>query len=729
MVGKRLGHYRILARLGEGGMGVVYRAEDLNLRRAVALKILPDSLATDPIARERLVREARSASRLNHPNIATIYEADEQDGELFFAMEYVEGEALSRRLRAGPLAVPELLRIGVQVADALQEAHRHGVVHRDIKPGNIMIRPDGAVKVVDFGLAVRTEAATPALGMTDLASTNTRPFESVGVRLTQEGHTAGTIAYMSPEQARDGVVDSRSDIFALGVVLYQAVTGRPPFRGQNPLAIAAAIIHDEPPPPREVAPSVPVGLQEVIQRCLSKDPEQRPQTAAAVSEALHALEEGGTASTVRRVLGRRPVSRAALLGTLAVLAVTALLIMIVSGGRAGPQVSDDEARRLFEQGREYHSRGYTLSNLRFAIQKYEQALALEPGNPWIEAELANVLATVEMEFPADGQRERARSLVEHALAERDDLVAGWIARGRLLLLDGQPEAALEAARRARRLSPSEHGGYVVGGRALIALGRADEGLDELRRGTEVGRGHVFARSALASALLRQGRLDEAAPEYRAVLGYAPDYPVALNNLAAIYLLQGRYLDAIPLLERSVRLQDDDAAVSNLGSAYYHLDRMEEAIAAYKKAVELSPPGYPRYKRNLAEAYEKAGDATAAREWYEKAVGDADRAVAGGRATTAYRLDRAFCLAKLARLDEAVAAIDAELAAQPDDLFVLYTAAQVHAIARNREQALRFTRSAVEAGYPREDVRRDPVFEPFKDDRELLAILTAPALPQ
>jgi tetratricopeptide (TPR) repeat protein/tRNA A-37 threonylcarbamoyl transferase component Bud32 len=718
VLGRKVGHYQILRRVGEGGMGEVYQAEDLKLRRPVALKLLPEAFTHDPVARERLLREARAASRLSHQNIATIYEVGEHAGRLFLAMEYVDGEPLSRRIRAGPLPANEVIRLGAQVADALHEAHAHGVVHRDVKPGNIMVRRDGAVKVVDFGLALRTDA--PA------AKSTKEVTSTVAVRLTHEGHAAGTVSYMCPEQAHDGIMDSRGDIFSLGVVLYEAATGHVPFTGKNPLAIAAAIMSEEPVLPRKLVPTLPTALQEIVLHCLAKDPTARPQTAALVRDALVAAGEGVSTLTVRRVLGNRSPRIGLILGTtgaaLGALALAAVVDWLQEPSR--PRIENVEARWCYEQGLAYEDRGYTRRYLEMAQTQYEEALKLEPDNPWIQAQLANLLSRLALQYPSPERIRRAQELADVVLERHDDIAAAWLARARLALIHDDPAAAAQSAQAAKRIAPKDHDAYVLRGLALLGRGRAEDGMKELRQGMEVGReGHIWAGSALARALYDQGRVDEAAVEYEKVLKIARDFPQALNNLAAIRLAQGREEESIPLLELSLNLQHDEIAAANLGTAYYYLGRPEEAISAYKIAVEEAPD-FPSYKRNLAEAYEKLGNKDKANEWYEKAIGDCDRALAGDAWKVEFAIDRAFCRAKLGRLDEARREIAEALVRAPQNMYLLYAAAQVHALAGDPEQAYGLVRRAVAAGYPRKEFRRDASFQAFHGDPEFLAILTA-----
>jgi serine/threonine protein kinase len=280
MIGRTISHYKVVSKLGEGGMGVVYLAEDTKLDRQVALKFLPPGLAAREDTRKRFVQEAKAASSLDHPNICTIFEINETpEGQMFISMPYYDGETLQERIARGPVPVDEAVDIVHQLASGLAEAHTEGIVHRDIKPGNILLRSNGQVKIVDFGLA---KLATET-------------------RLTKTGSTLGTVAYMSPEQARGDEIDGRSDLFSLGVVFYELLTGRLPFRGDHGAAIVYSILHTDPEPLATHRDDMPAGLQEVVSRALAKDAGERYQTAGEFKGALAELgwvgaSHAGTAS-------------------------------------------------------------------------------------------------------------------------------------------------------------------------------------------------------------------------------------------------------------------------------------------------------------------------------------------------------------------------------------------------------------------------------------------------
>jgi len=322
--GTKFGPYEILDPLGAGGMGEVYRARDTRLERIVAIKILPDQFSSDPELKQRFEREAKTISSLNHPHICTLYDVGHQDGIDYLVMEYIEGESLSQRLAKGSLATDQMLKIGIQIAEALDNAHRHGITHRDLKPGNIMMAKSGA-KLLDFGLAKPTKAITAARDSD--AATRSRAAHPI----TRQGHIAGTLEYMSPEQIEGKKADPRSDIFALGAVLYEMATGKRAFEGKSTISVASAILEKDPEPISKIQPMSPPALEHVVKTCLAKEPDERWQSAADVGRELRWISESGSkAGEPPPVISRRKRRERALW-------IAGAVVMVLAAAYAGWQ--------------------------------------------------------------------------------------------------------------------------------------------------------------------------------------------------------------------------------------------------------------------------------------------------------------------------------------------------------------------------------------------------------
>ncbi len=320
--GTRLGPYEIADQLGAGGMGEVYRATDTRLDRTVAIKVLPEHLASDPQRRERFEREAKAVSSLNHPHICTLFDVGEQDGTHYLVMELVEGETLQQRLEQGRLPLDQALEYAIQIADALDKAHRQGVVHRDLKPGNIMITKSAGVKLLDFGLAKLKGDASEVSPLSQM------PTQDPSAPLTAEGTIIGTLQYMAPEQLEGKEADARTDIFAFGAVVYEMVTGKKAFEGASQASLITAIMSAQPRAMTQLQTMTPPSLDHIVTRCLDKDPDMRWQTAADLMHELNWVTDFsaqiGTASVETPSKGREFI----LLSALGVLLISTLFLAV-----------------------------------------------------------------------------------------------------------------------------------------------------------------------------------------------------------------------------------------------------------------------------------------------------------------------------------------------------------------------------------------------------------------
>ena len=355
VLGRTLNHYKVVARLGRGGMGEVYAAEDTKLGRKVALKVLPAEMAGNPERRARFEREAKAVAALNHPNIVTIHSVEEAEGVHFITMELVDGRSLSEIIPPHGMALTPFLDRGIAMADALSAAHEVGITHRDIKPDNIMIGADGRLKVLDFGLAKLRDDAARADGVTQL------PTQSV----TQEGKIVGTVAYMSPEQAEGKKVDARSDVFSMGIVLYQMATGRRPFQGDTAISTLSAILKVTPPPITDLNQSLPRHLGRVIGYCLAKQPDKRYQSALELRRELEGLREESESGELQvsstSITAAKPASSGKWIGlgagAVGLVVVALLALKFLPGGdtdtaapAAGASLANMEMVRLTTSG-------------------------------------------------------------------------------------------------------------------------------------------------------------------------------------------------------------------------------------------------------------------------------------------------------------------------------------------------------------------------------------------
>jgi serine/threonine-protein kinase len=580
LVGRTLGHFKIESRLGAGGMGIVYRASDEKLRRQVALKVLPPALIGDEERRQRFFREARSAAAITHPNIATVYEIGEADGQVFIAMELVEGKTLRERLAAGPLPIDRALHLARGIARALAKAHQSGVVHRDLKPDNVMVGDDEHCKLLDFGLAKLFDSEAPASdgsGETATAS-----------GATAEGRILGTPGYMSPEQARGKAVDPRSDVFSFGVVLYEMVTGKRAFAGDTGMDLLISISRDPVPPASSSIAEVPPELDRLIARCLEKSPEARYPECSAVTADLERLTTHSSLSQ-RIPLAARPVRK---WRRLAIGFGIAAALLAIGGSRfrwtvtrstrpaLKPMVLTDLPRPTNvkpEALAEYDAGVQKLrdDNWAVAYDHFAKAAALDPS--FALAWMRYALTSPYYDPPARTQEifRRATEL-RGGLGERDQLFLDALEP----VILREPPDPREAARRlelATKRFPGDAELFVILGFRLASAGDWAGDLAAARRASELDPKSGDAWQSQARALGKLGRYDEAVKVMKRGIEEVPSCNDCCGDLTLLYDSQGQCADGETTARQSVLKSDHGLAYRDLAREMFVLGRPLEAV--------------------------------------------------------------------------------------------------------------------------------------------------------
>ncbi|MCI0419375.1 MAG: protein kinase [Acidobacteria bacterium] len=610
--GTQISHYRVESLLGAGGMGEVYLAHDLSLDRSVALKVLPRTLEGDAWRSRRLIQEAQTASAINHPNVCVIHEVGESnDGRSFIAMEYVEGELLASRIKARPFDLKETVEIGIQVADALEEAHSKGIIHRDIKPSNIVITPKGQAKVLDFGLA-RMAAPDNPVPIGD-RSTQAR---------TETGILLGTVEYMSPEQALGREVNARSDIFSFGVVLFEMAAGRRPFTGKNPLDTIDRIAHAEPEPVSRLNKAISSELQAIISKCLEKDPQRRYQSAGELMQELVALKQ-----EVRPRFNRNMRLILALLGALLVLPLLPSAQQLISRwlevGELPSEkyvavlpfhvVGDDPACKAFADGLME-----TITSKLSELEQFQQTLIVVPAADVRERGVTSVSTAqatfgVTLAITGSVQREGNRVRLTLNLSDAKTLRQVWS------LVDDYILTNL----------PALQDGVIVKLARTLDLGLRPEMQQVIAAGrTKVpdaydfylqGRGYLQRYDKVEN-------LDLAAELFTRAAQKDPEYALAYAGLGELYwrkyeaTLDTQWIEsAVANSQRAAQLNDQLPSVHvTLGIVYTGKGQHDQALAEFQQALNIDRDNDDA-QRGLARAYEARGDLQQAEDAYLKAI--------------------------------------------------------------------------------------------------------------
>jgi serine/threonine protein kinase/tetratricopeptide (TPR) repeat protein len=782
VIGTTIQHYRIGERLGAGGMGEVYRAEDMRLGRPVALKFLPASLKTDAESRARLLNEARAASMLRSPNIAVTYDIGEDGGTDFIVMEYVDGQLLSERVGAGPLPVGEAVDVGMQVADALDEAHARGIIHRDIKSANLMRTPRGLVKVLDFGLA-KFVAGGAARDLTQ-------------AQMTMAGMVVGTISYMSPEQALGRAVDHRADLFSLGVVLFELLTARVPFDGASPTEIIDRILHEIPPPPSRYASTVPAALDAIVARALEKDPEFRYQHARDMRHDLHQV-----AQELEGVVPRGSARIAAAAAAAPVQnSVAVMTFSNITREPADDWIGTGIAETVSSDLKNIHgltvigrARVYDALRNLSTDAHLKDSLAIDIGHrlgaTWVvvggfQRIGDRVRITANFVEVATGEVRRTVKVdgrIDDIFGLQDKIVFE-LSQGLNVVLKGTEIADIE---RQETASVDAYESYARGmmnmrqatrdsidraiaafedatrhdpeyARAWAALGGAfglkanflsipdmlNQAVDIERRALAIDPQLADAHIWLGAALLSLGSVDEAIAELREALTLEPENGQAYQTLArACWVGKGDFASAIPLFERAIEL-NPEAGYSYLQLSLLlawegQLDRAHDVAA---RAVELQEQFISgNLGLQIVGAHSRLGYVHYLKGQHEDAIREYERELAFIGASDHALRDRTLielnvkigaAYLRLGRHDDAerhfaraMKSFDARVANGADDPFTRYYIATLHALrgegARAIESLERVARRLPRLTEAR--ARRDIDFESLRDDPRFIAV--------
>ena len=595
IIGKTVQHYRIDRRLGAGGMGEVYRAEDIRLGRQVALKFLPHGLKSDPESRARLLTEARAASMLRSPNIAVTYDIGEHGGADFIVMEYVEGELLSQRVANGPLPLRDTLEIGLQVADALDEAHSRGIIHRDIKSANLMRTDRGLVKVLDFGLAKFIE---------DRGS----DAEVTQQQVTVAGMVLGTVSYMAPEQALGHPVDHRSDIFSLGVVLFELATGRMPFTGGSPTEIIDHILHEVPPPPSRYDAQIPSGFDAIVAHALEKAPSYRYQSAREIRDDLRGLArdlDGAPHGTTSRIAASLPHGPGGVDNSVAV-----MTFANITREPVDDWIGTGIAETVSSDLKSIH--GLTV----IGRARVFDALRNLSSNAQLDESLAIDI----------GRRLGATWVVVGGFQRLGDLVR--ITANVVSVESGQVKKTVKVDGRIGDI-------FALQDKIVFDL---TQGLNVALRGTEVAdierretksveAYESFARGMMNLRLATRDSIERAISEFEEATRNDPEYAMAWAALGGAFSLKGSFLSIQDLvlkgldMERRALALDPDLsdAHSWKGAALLILGKVDEAIASIQEAIRIDP-GNGQAHQTLARAlWVGKGDFSAAIPVFERSI--------------------------------------------------------------------------------------------------------------
>ncbi|HEY5611402.1 MAG TPA: protein kinase, partial [Thermoanaerobaculia bacterium] len=725
MIGQTISHYRITAKLGAGGMGVVYEAEDTRLGRQVALKFVPQELAQDSATLQRFHREARAASALNHPGICTVFAIEQHESHHFIVMELLEGETLAERIRRHPFDVESLLEVGIQITDALESAHAKGIVHRDLKPANIFINSRSQVKILDFGLAKIDRAGTGAEGSAMVTAVRTE-------ELTKAGATLGTVSYMSPEQARGQLTDARTDLFSLGTVLYQMATGVLPFQGETSAVIFEAILNREPSPVNQVNPSLPAELSRILGRALEKDRGLRYQTANDLKTELMRLkrdiDSGGRRmvdSSGSRESAAKPAEKS----------IAVLYLENLSGVKEDEYLRDGITEDIITElskikGLKIFSRPTVLAYRDKPVtaaqisQQLGAAFMLtgslrRAGNRLrINAQLVDT----HTDFPLWSER-YDREMKD--VFEVQDEIARKIAEALRITLTPQEQEAL-AAKPTEDLQAYDL--YLRGKSYARRLTRQDLefALQMFENAVSLDPSFALAHAAIANACAQyhyhyeraSAWIDRAIAASQQASALSRDAPEVLVAEGWILYAEGKFDDASRCVRRAIaRKADCEGAYYLLGRTLFAAGHYQEVIDMSDAAIAASGEDYNTYVPIL-NALGAMGKNEARRNAMQHRIQVLESHVKKIPEDARARTILAGDYAVLDRFEDATREANLAMALRPNEATVLYNVACIFCHLKKKPEALDTLKKAWEAGFKDPSwARRDPDLELLHGDPE------------